>query len=493
MIRTMSRKRYIATALLLAWPLLQSAPVAAQNAAKENATMIVTIRDKPSGVPARVETLHVRHLRTGKVYELRQANEGQWTGQNVLPGAYFVLFRGRCGSCKTPREVSAREFVAAATGKTTTISFFVDQLPGVRERAAVKSLYWPSRRCEVIDTSKRRALEIVRNADAQTLSGIRKIWPGFLRKLRAGLSEGQRRKVNLAFKVTSPTARRERIKALFPNASGSNAISGLKSLLKIWGDTLELNEKNVALAKSLLRDFKYRYVPAKTSVGKPMHTAIQVNKGDCVTIIAENQTWSARQTQKVCKAVWRIWGGNVVLSGPLGRNFKGKFATYRGGSAALYGTLKGRIFSGKWVQNNSAEKCRTEEKGSHFWGGVELTFLQKSVSGTWGYCNNKQTGKANGTLVQSCQKPIKDRFSALGSSRFDPVDVSGTKFPFGALAGRIGPKGRNFMIGTGYSGVAKKSGKLQLYFVRRRSPDIAVNGQIVAKIQVRRMDSRGRR
>ena len=104
-------------------------------------------------------------------------------------------------------------------------------------------------------------------------------------------------------------------------------------------------------------------------------------------------------------AEWTTSYGQMTLpDAPSGGPVR---ANYTDDSGRIIGQLLvpkcmdcGVVLRGIWVEAGSAERCTTEEDGSHHWGNVELTFNPSytSFEGGWDYCGGGSTRSWRGQI-----------------------------------------------------------------------------------------------
>ena len=83
-------------------------------------------------------------------------------------------------------------------------------------------------------------------------------------------------------------------------------------------------------------------------------------------------------------------------------------ATYDTDNGAIEGSLDGLVLTGRWGEDSAAVECdSTGPSGTNYWGGIEFTFTAdlSSFTGTWDYCDARDGGSWNGSLIGGAQTP----------------------------------------------------------------------------------------
>ncbi|WDP91877.1 MAG: hypothetical protein HUN04_20050 [Desulfobacter sp.] len=111
------------------------------------------------------------------------------------------------------------------------------------------------------------------------------------------------------------------------------------------------------------------------------------------TRAASPKTVSSIDPQIIAGQWSTTWGDMTI-------RVKGKQVTgtydYQGGR--IFGVVKGRSLSGKWVENRTKVKCASSVDGSSHWGFFQFELVGDHLEGSWEYCEPKEAGGVwNGT------------------------------------------------------------------------------------------------
>ena len=92
---------------------------------------------------------------------------------------------------------------------------------------------------------------------------------------------------------------------------------------------------------------------------------------------------------------WKTSEGDLFFT-QSGRGVVGRFSQ---DNNEISGTLSGNIFEGYWIEDGSAEQCRSRMNGRYYWGKIRFEIRGNSFTGKWGYCDKEPSTPLSGTRM----------------------------------------------------------------------------------------------
>lgn len=89
------------------------------------------------------------------------------------------------------------------------------------------------------------------------------------------------------------------------------------------------------------------------------------------------------------------WRYSSFASGTINLTQSGSRITgnYQPDEGRIFGTIRGSVITGYWVERSSNVKCSVRRDGSYYWGTFRWQFSGNKFVGTWFYCERTSGGK----------------------------------------------------------------------------------------------------
>jgi len=98
---------------------------------------------------------------------------------------------------------------------------------------------------------------------------------------------------------------------------------------------------------------------------------------------ADNDPFAITTEGPALEGAWSSSEGEIRFR-QQGNRVAGRYPNDNG---EIVGSLHNDILSGYWIEDNSAQRCRTAKNGRYYWGRVELSFSGNTFSGKYGHCD----------------------------------------------------------------------------------------------------------